>query len=65
MPMNAKDLLIALFVPLSWGLGFVAAKSGLDHFPPLLIMSLRFFISSFLLETLLVLEKTKLIEMKI
>ena len=47
--MNAKDLLIALFVPLSWGLGFVAAKSGLDHFPPLLIMSLRFFISSFLL----------------
>ena len=47
--MNAKDLLIALFVPLSWGLGFVAAKSGLDHFPPLLIMSLRFFLSSILL----------------
>ena len=47
--MNAKDLFIALFVPLSWGLGFVAAKAGLGHFPPLLLMSLRFFISSILI----------------
>ena len=47
--MNAKDLLIALFVPLSWGLGFAAAKAGLGHFPPLLLMSLRFFLSSMLI----------------
>jgi len=47
--MNAKDLLIALFVPLSWGLGFAAAKAGLGHFPPLLLMSLRFFLSSILI----------------
>ena len=44
--MNLKDIFIALFVPFAWGLGFVAAKSGLEHFPPLLIMGLRFAISS-------------------
>ena len=47
--MNIKDFFIAFFVPLSWGLGFVAAKSGLGHFPPLLLMSLRFFLSSIML----------------
>ena len=47
--MNTKDIIIALIVPLSWGLGFVAAKSGLGHFPPLLLMALRFALSSFLI----------------
>ena len=47
--MKVKDILIALFVPFSWGLGLVAAKSGLGHFPPLLLMSLRFGISSLLI----------------
>ena len=46
--MTLKDFFIALFVPFAWGLGFVAAKSGLDHFPPLLIMGLRFAVSSFI-----------------
>ena len=60
--MNAKDLLIALFVPLSWGLGFVAAKAGLGHFPPLLLMSLRFFISSILIVWFLPIPKEYLLK---
>ena len=60
--MNAKDLLIALFVPLSWGLGFVAAKAGLGHFSPLLLMSLRFFISSILIVWFLPIPKEYLLK---
>ena len=60
--MNAKDLFIALFVPLSWGLGFVAAKAGLGHFPPLLLMSLRFFISSILIVWFLPIPKEYLLK---
>ena len=38
--MQLRHLLIALLVPLTWGFGFALAKAGLDHFPPLLLMSM-------------------------
>ena len=40
--MNAREFLLALFVPFSWALGFVVAKAGLEEFPPLLLMSIPF-----------------------
>ena len=47
--MSVRDLLIALLVPLTWGFGFALAKSGLHHFPPLLLMSMRFGIAALIL----------------
>ena len=47
--MNIRDLLIALLVPLTWGFGFALAKSGLYHFPPLLLMGMRFGIAALIL----------------
>ena len=47
--MNAREFLLALFVPFSWALGFVVAKAGLEEFPPLLLMSIRFAIAALVL----------------
>lgn len=47
--MNFRDFLIALLVPLTWGFGFALAKSGLHHFPPLLLMGMRFGIAALIL----------------
>ena len=47
--MSIRDLLIALLVPLTWGFGFALAKSGLEHFPPLLLMGMRFGIAALIL----------------
>ena len=47
--MKGRELLLALFVPLSWALGFTVAKAGLAEFPPLLLMSMRFFIAALVL----------------
>ena len=47
--MQLRHLLIALVVPLTWGFGFALAKAGLDHFPPLLLMSMRFAIAAAIL----------------
>ena len=47
--MTPLHLLIALLVPLTWGFGFVLAKAGLAHFPPLLLMGLRFLIAALIL----------------
>ena len=44
--MTLRHFLIAMLVPLTWGFGFALAKAGLDHFPPLLMMSLRFLIAA-------------------
>jgi O-acetylserine/cysteine efflux transporter len=40
---------MALSVPLLWGLGFVFAKGAIDHFPPILLMALRFLLTAFAL----------------
>jgi O-acetylserine/cysteine efflux transporter len=43
------DLLLALSVPTLWGLGFTLAKAGLDQFPPILLMALRFSLTALVL----------------
>ena len=47
--MTPLHLLIALLVPITWGFGFVLAKAGLEHFPPLLLMGMRFLIAALIL----------------
>lgn len=44
--MTFRHFIIAMLVPLTWGFGFALAKQGLDHFPPLLMMSLRFSLAA-------------------
>jgi O-acetylserine/cysteine efflux transporter len=43
------DLLRTLAVMLIWGLNFIAAKWGLEEFPPLLMMGIRFSLVALLL----------------
>ncbi|MEM7508407.1 MAG: EamA family transporter [Pseudomonadota bacterium] len=40
--MKPLDMLIAMAVPIAWGMGLVVAKPVVDGFPPLLLMALRF-----------------------
>lgn len=47
--MQLRHILIALLVPLTWGFGFALAKAGLNHFPPLLLMGMRFVIAAMVL----------------
>ena len=44
--MKHSELLLAASVPLLWGIGFTFAKAGLNEFPPLLLMGLRFSLAS-------------------
>jgi O-acetylserine/cysteine efflux transporter len=41
-----SELLLAASVPLLWGIGFTFAKAGLNEFPPLFLMGLRFCLAS-------------------
>lgn len=47
--MKSRDILLALSVPLIWGLGFTFAKAALDQFPPILLMALRFTLTALVL----------------
>ncbi len=47
--MSPKQILLALIVPITWGLGFTLAKIGVEQFPTLLIMSIRFGIAGLVL----------------
>ena len=47
--MNLPHILLALVVPLTWGFGFTFAKAGLEYFPPLLLMGMRFLLAAFIL----------------
>ena len=47
--MSPKQILLALIVPITWGLGFTLARIGLEQFPTLLIMSIRFGIAGLVL----------------
>ena len=40
--MNLKDTFLATLVPIFLGFGFVIAKPAMEHFPPILLMGLRF-----------------------
>tara|TARA_B100001123_G_scaffold368595_1_gene429712 strand:- start:748 stop:1605 length:858 start_codon:yes stop_codon:yes gene_type:complete len=47
--LKLKDILIALLVPITLGFGFVIAKPAFEHFPPFLLMGLRFTITALIL----------------
>ena len=47
--MSLQQILLALIVPITWGLGFTLAKIGLEQFSPLFIMSMRFGIAGLIL----------------
>lgn len=44
--MRPLDVLLALSVPLIWGLGFTFAKAAVAEFPPILLMCLRFSVTA-------------------
>ncbi|MFQ5785875.1 MAG: DMT family transporter [Alphaproteobacteria bacterium] len=47
--MKPLDILIAVAVPVAWGMGIVIAKPVVDQFPPILLMALRFSVSALIL----------------
>lgn len=47
--MTLADGLIALLVAVFWGVNFAVSKAGLTHFPPLLMIALRFALVAVLL----------------
>ena len=40
--LTPTEILMAIAVPLVWGMGFVFAKGAIEHFPPILLMAFRF-----------------------
>ena len=44
--MKSVDMLMAVAVALIWGMGLVVAKAAMGHFPPILLMALRFLLSA-------------------
>lgn len=46
MPLRLIDYVMGVTVALVWGAGFVFAKAALAHFPPILLMSLRFAVTA-------------------
>jgi len=49
MRVTLRDIGLALAVPIIWGMGITFAKAGLDEFPPLFLMSMRFIVSAVVL----------------
>ena len=47
--MPFRDIILALSVPLLWGIGFVVTKPGMEQFPPMLINGLRWGLSGIIL----------------
>lgn len=47
--MKPLDILIALAVPVLWGMGLVISKPAVDSFPPILLMALRFTLTALLM----------------
>ena len=47
--MKPSELLLAASIPLVWGIGFTLAKAGMNEFPPLFLMGLRFSLASLVL----------------
>ncbi len=46
MPLRPLDVLMGLTVPLVWGMGVVFSKAAIEHFPPILLMALRFTLTA-------------------
>ena len=46
MALRAQDMALGIVVALIWGMGVVFAKAAIDHFPPILLMALRFAVTA-------------------
>ena len=44
--MKPVDVLLAISVAILWGMGFIVAKAGMSHFSPILLMALRFSLTT-------------------
>lgn len=44
--LSPRDIGLAILVALIWGMGFVVAKGAMAHFPPILLMALRFSVTA-------------------
>ena len=60
--MTLADGLLALLVAVLWGLNFAVTKTGLEHFPPLLMVTLRFALVAVLLLPFLLRQRGRLKE---
>ncbi len=49
MALRPVDILMGIAVPLVWGLGVVFATAAIEHFPPILLMALRFTLTALVL----------------
>ncbi len=49
MALRPLDILMGIAVPLIWGMGVVFAKAAIGHFPPILLMALRFTLTALVL----------------
>ena len=47
--MPFRDIILAISVPILWGIGFVVTKPGMEQFPPMLINGLRWSLSGIIL----------------
>ncbi|MFA9421674.1 MAG: DMT family transporter [Gammaproteobacteria bacterium] len=47
--MKPVDVCIAVSVAIIWGMGFIIAKAAMSHFSPILLMALRFTLTTFVL----------------
>jgi O-acetylserine/cysteine efflux transporter len=47
--MPVRDFILAISVPLLWGVGFVITKPGMEQFPPMLINGLRWSLTGLIL----------------
>ena len=46
MALRAQDIGLGIAVALVWGMGVVFAKAAIEHFPPILLMALRFAVTA-------------------
>lgn len=44
--LSALDILLGVAMAIIWGMGFVFAKAAVAHFPPILLMALRFAVTA-------------------
>lgn len=47
--LTPSEVLMGIAVPLIWGMGIVIAKGAIEHFPPILLMALRFALTAAIL----------------
>jgi O-acetylserine/cysteine efflux transporter len=46
LALRAQDIGLGIAVALIWGMGVVFAKAAIEHFPPILLMALRFAVTA-------------------